>query len=390
MDHLDVLCRLIEYDTSGVDGSGCHEAIRYLERLFVDSGCESVVVPIPSTEAEGLQGRLALVAHRRIPGKPRLLIYGHLDVVPAEGWDAFKPLRNDGRIFGRGASDMKGAIAALVGALWQIRDAQPEFDLTVVLTMDEETRQMAQLRYLTAALDPGPKPHVMSLDAGFGYVSVANLGLLQVDITVRGHSVHSGLAHLGRNAVECASPLLETILELKQRVVSRKATIPTHPSTGLSFMEARLNVNQINGGIARNVVPDQCTFAIDRRLLPEESIDGAREEILAALHQVRGVDWVVSREFSIPSVPPCLDPLARTLANIVRDVTGSTGLYGEMLSSELPAAAMTYWGGDAFATGVIRPDNHIHGIDEFVYASDIDQLVEVLARFLTGDPKEAA
>jgi succinyl-diaminopimelate desuccinylase len=390
MDHLDVLCRLIEYDTSGVDGRGCLESIRYLERLFIDSGCEAVRVSIPPAEAEGLQGRVALLAHRRMRGKPRLLIYGHIDVVPAEGWHAFTPLRKDGRVYGRGASDMKGAIAALVGALWRIRDRQPEFDVTVVLTMDEETHQMAQLRYLTEALDKGPHPHVMSLDAGFGYVTIANLGLLQMDITVHGDSVHSALAHLGRNAIEDGVTLIEAVRELKQHLVQRKSALPAHPSTRLAFMEPRLNVNQIHGGIARNIVPDQCTFTIDRRLLPEESVADARAEILDTLHQSQEVEWVVSREFSIPSVPPCRDPLAQTLAAIIRDVTGSTGLYGDMLSGELPAAARCYWGGDAFSTGVIRPDNHIHGNDEFAYESDLDQLVEVLARFLTSGQKEAA
>jgi len=390
MDHVDVLCRLIEFDTSGVDAGQSHEALAYLERLFTTCACSTATVSIPPAEADGLPGRRALLARHRRPGKPHLIVYGHIDVVPAEGWDAFSPVRSGGRIYGRGASDMKGSIAALVGALWLIRDAQPAFDVTAVITMDEETHQLAQLRYLTSVLEAGPHPHILSLDAGFGYVSIANLGLLQMDVTVAGESVHSGLAHLGRNAIEESTPLMQALLQLKQQVVRRQGAVATHPDTGLRFMEARLNVNQIAGGIARNVVPGSCTFTIDRRLLPEETVDAARSEILAALGAVPGPRWHVSREFCIPSVRPCSDPLAQALADIIGDVTGSTGLYGDMLSGELPYAATTCWGGDAFATGVIRPDNRIHGVDEFVCESDLDRLVEVLARFLTGDQKEAA
>jgi len=389
MNHLDALCRLIEFDTSGVDAGQSHEALAYLERLFTTCACSTATVSIPPAEADGLPGRRALLARRRRPGKPHLIVYGHIDVVPAEGWDAFSPVRSGGRIYGRGASDMKGSIAALVGALWLIRDAEPAFDVTAVVTMDEETRQLAQLRYLTSVLEAGPHPHVLSLDAGFGYVSIANLGLLQMDITVAGDSVHSAMAHLGRNAIEGASSLMQALLALKPLVTRRESTVAAHPGTGLHFMQARLNVNQIVGGIARNVVPASCTFTIDRRLLPEETVDSARSEILAALHAVPELEWHVSREFFIPSVPPCVDPLARVLADVLEAITGSTGLYGDMLSGELPYAARSCWGGDAFATGVIRPENHIHGANEFVYESDLDQLVEVLARFLTGGQKEA-
>jgi succinyl-diaminopimelate desuccinylase len=390
MDHVDVLCRLIEYDTSAVDGRGCRAAFAYLDQLLGRCSCETAQIPIPSAEADGLCERLALRADRRMPGKPRLIVYGHIDVVPAEGWSAYTPVRREGRIYGRGASDMKGSIAALLGALWRIRDVDPAFDTTVILTMDEETHQMSQLRFLTPCLNAGPHPHVLSLDAGFGYVSIANLGLLQMDIDVKGNSVHSALAHLGRNAIEDAVALMSSMLDLKLVVLRRRSGVMTHPAAGLGFMEARLNLNLLHGGIARNIIPDHCTFTIDRRLLPEETVESARAEILAALNRCQGVEWSVTREFSIPSVPPCKDPLAQVLAQAIRDVTGSTGLYGDMLSGELPAAASRYWGGNAFATGVIRPDNHIHGVDEFVFENDLDRLVEVLARFLTGDPKEAA
>jgi len=163
---------------------------------------------------------------------------------------------------------------------------------------------------------------------------------------------------------------MQALLALKPLVTRRESTVAAHPGTGLHFMQARLNLNQIAGGIARNVVPGSCTFTVDRRLLPEETVDSARSEILAALEGVPEPEWHVSR--------------------VLEAVTGSAGLYGDMLSGELPYAASSCWGGDAFATGVIRPENRIHGSDEFVYESDLDQLVEVLARFLTGGQKEAA
>lgn len=390
MDYVDVLCRLIEFDTSTADGTGCREAMAYLATQFADVGCDVARVEIPREAADGLDGRMALVCHRRREQAERLLVYAHIDVVPAQGWSAFTPRVDGGRVFGRGAADMKGSIAALLGALWRLRGSELQYDVSALVTMDEETHQMSQLRYLTPFLEPGACPHVLSLDDAFGYVTIANLGLLQLDVAVHGASVHSGLAHLGRNAVEGAARLVSAVLALKEQVLERRSSVETHPDTGLQLMEPRLNVNWIEGGLARNIVPDLCRFSLDRRLLPEESVEAAREELLGTLRSVPGVEWEVVREFAIEPVPSCDDPAAGVMAGIIGDVTGATGLYGAMMSGELPGAARGPWGGQSFGVGLIRPGNHIHGVDEHVCVADLDQLTEVLTRFLSGDRKEAA
>jgi len=390
MDYVALLSRLIEIDTSGADGAGCRQVFALLEQELRSSSCATQIVDIPPESADGLEGRMALVAHRRATGLPRLVVYGHVDVVPADGWDAFSPRVEGGKVFGRGACDMKGSVAALAGALSNLKEQPLSYDLTVILTMDEETHQLSQLEYLTAAVDAGPGTHMLSLDAGFGYVSIANLGVLQLDVEVKGQSVHSGLAHLGTNAVEGAARLMSALLELKERVTTRRSPIPTHPDTGLGVMEPRLNINQVSGGLARNIVPDSCRFSIDRRLLPDETVENARAEILQALNGVEDARWDILREFVIPPVEASDDSHAGILARIVGEVTGSTGLYGEMISGELPFAAGHFWGSKVFGTGVIRPECNLHGVGEFVYERDLHQLGEVLVRFLTGNQKEAA
>lgn len=390
MDYRDTLRHLIEIDTSGTDASGCRRAMAMLQEEFRAVGLTASLHEIPPERAGGLSGRAALIAHRRQPDRPRLVIYGHVDVVPAEGWDAFSAIFKDGRVYGRGAADMKGALCSLLGALDFIGERPLAYDLSVIVTMDEETHQLEQLQYLTDILQPGPSPLVITLDTGCGYVSVANLGVLQLDVHVEGKSVHSGLAHMGRNAVEDAAQLIRAVVELRPAVVQHKSTVEAHPDTGVRFLEPRLNVNLIEGGLARNVVPDVCTFSIDRRLIPEERVDTARDEILCALRRVNDVQWTVAREFVIPPVAPCTHPAAGELAQIVRKVTGTTGLYGEMMSGELPYAATTWWNGAVFGVGLIRPNSHVHGIDEFVNDRDLEHLAKVLSCFLTADREEAA
>jgi len=355
MDYVKVLADLISIDTSVPPGRNYDRAVDYLQPLFNRVGFETERVDIPSEHADGEEGRVALVAHRRDPAKPRLLIYGHVDVVPAEGWDAFNPRVENGKVYGRGAADMKGAIVALLLGLEAVADRPLKYDVSVMVTTDEEVGQAGQLRYLARYLQPLSGAHVLSLDASFGHVAVASLGVLQMDIKVQGRSVHSGLSHLGENAVEKAIPLTQALLSLKDEVVKRESRVEVHPDTGLEHMVARLNINMMRGGLKVNVVPDECLVSIDR--------------------------WDVDRVFAIPTVPPCEGSIVDELARTIEEVTGRSGKFGEMGSGDLPHIA-NEWGAKEFGLGVIRTECNIHGKEEFVYQRDIEDLAEIIARFV--------
>ncbi len=381
MDYIEILKRLISIDTTVPPGKNYEQAAGFLCPFFDDAGFDTCKVQIPPEAAGGRQGRWACVGHRRFSGKPRLVIYGHFDVVPAEGWDAFDPRVDGGRVYGRGAADMKGAIVALIMAINRLEDRELRFDTSVMLTSDEEFDQAGQLLYLKDYLNLQKGVSFLNLDADFGFVSIANLGALQMDIKVKGKSVHSALSNLGENAVEKSGLLMNALMELKAGLAGKRSAVPTHPSTGLAFMEPRLNINMIKGGLKVNIVPDECVISVDRRLIPEENLDDARQELFTTLSAVPDVNWELERVFAIPTVPPCDDPLTDELAEIVKDVTGQGGKYGSMGSGDLPHIVRG-WGGQTFGLGVIRPECNIHGRNEFVYRQDIEDLAEVLVRFL--------
>ncbi len=384
MDYVRILKDLISIDTSAPPGSNYGEAVGYLRPLFDRLGFEAHEVAIPVEHARGREGRTSLICHRRQKGKPRLILYSHIDVVPAEGWDAFKPRVENGRIYGRGAADMKGAIVALLVALDAVKGKALRYDTSAIITTDEEIGQSEQLLYLTRFLKPVSGAAVFSLDSSFGYVTTANLGVLQMDIRVTGRSVHSGLSHLGENAVEKANLVVQALLSTKQRITERRSETDVHPSTGLTKMEARLNINRLLGGTAVNVIPDQCLISLDRRLIPEESVEEAEKELMGALSAIEGVDWKVEKVLRIPTVAPCRDPIVDELAQIIEAVTGQSGKFGEMISGDLPHIAASAWGAKEFGLGVIRPECNIHGRDEFVYQNDIEHLAEIISRFLSA------
>ncbi|MFH1015864.1 MAG: hypothetical protein V1771_02580, partial [Chloroflexota bacterium] len=91
MNYLKVLTDMIAINTTVPPGLNYPQMIDYLEPLFANADFQTQKVPIPKEMAGGKIDRVNLLAHRRNPGKPRLIFYGHIDVVPAQGWDAFTP-----------------------------------------------------------------------------------------------------------------------------------------------------------------------------------------------------------------------------------------------------------------------------------------------------------
>jgi succinyl-diaminopimelate desuccinylase len=385
LDYIKVLENLIKIDTSVPPGNNYGRIIRYLEGLFKKVGCRTERIHIPEREAGGRKNRVNLLAHRRNPGKPRLIFYAHVDVVPARGWPAFKPKLKGGKLYGRGAADMKGAVPALLLALEKIKNKnnhELNYDLSAMITTDEEIGQASQLNYLKRFLGPLEGAYIFSLDSDAGYVSIASLGALQFKIKVKGKSVHSAMSHLGKNAIEDAVLILNALKKLKKKVIARKSKISVNPATGLKKMEGCLNINIIKGGIKENIVPEECLISVDRRIIPEENLKEAEKELVDTLKSVKGVKWKI---LDIIRMPPCHveDPITDKLALAIKHVTGKTGKYGTMGSGDLCPIA-SKWGAKVFGLGVIRPGCNIHAKNEFVYLKDIEDLSEIIIEFLKG------
>ncbi|XUW99591.1 MAG: M20/M25/M40 family metallo-hydrolase [Dehalogenimonas sp.] len=383
MDYVKTLAELVAIDTTVPPGNNYRKALEYLAPYFEATGFNTEMVDIPPEFCEGRPDRIALICHRRLPGKSRLIFYGHVDVVPAQGWPAFEPRVEEGKMFGRGSADMKGGIVGLLIGLNKIKNSQFKYDVSLMITTDEELSQSGQIRFLRRYLEPVKDSIVWSLDSNTGGVAVAGLGALQMEIKIAGKSVHSGLSHLGINAVEQAVGVMNSLLELKSKVTSQKSAVPAHPDTGLKFMEPRLNINMVHGGLKANIVPDECTITVDRRLIPQESLEEADKEIRDLLNQVKDIRWEISYGLRVPTVPPASGPAVERLERLIKKVMGTTGQFGEMGSGDMGIIVHDEWKGEEFGLGVIRTECNIHGKDEFVYLKDVEDLGEIVARYLT-------
>ena len=376
------LLQLVALDTTNPPGRNYLKAMKLLIPWCQEAGFTVEEVEIPEKIAKN---RLNLLAHRRHPGRPRLLVYAHIDVVPAtDDWQPFQPRIIKDKIYGRGVADMKGSLIAFLAAAEEVKNQDIPWDLTLMITTDEETNQLEQVEYLfQQKINRVPQAVFLVLDSVFGYVTIGGLGHLSLKITLRGKSVHSGIAHLGVNAVERAVPVLNSLMALKKRIEARFSQIPVNPDLGIKTMQAKLNINLIKGGLKVNIVPDQCVIEVDRRLIPEESVAEAKKEIRQALASLKPkTDFDLEFVHSISGYGQ-ISTAAKKMAQIMEKVIGQGQLYGVMGSGDLLGLAAKYqWQFVGLGVGRDKESN-IHGRQENARLKDIEATIKILTQFLT-------
>ena len=295
---------------------------------------EAEVIDVPEKRVERMGYTLprsnAIASMRGKKGKPVLHMNGHFDVVPVgSGWtkDPFGAEVENGSMYGRGASDMKGSVAAQLMAAAAIDRAGLEIEGSVVIsaTCDEETGGQLGAGYLT---EKGYADADFGINSDLGPSDVVGLGhrgALWLEIMTLGKTAHGSVPHKGVNAVE---KMADVIQELKLLREGYKEKVSAMPLTDPLCKHPTLTIGgTIHGGIKTNVVPDRCVMTIDRRVIYEETLEETREEIEASLKKIadRDKDFryatrVVNRVE--PGFTPESSKVVRTLRENVNQVVG--------------------------------------------------------------------
>jgi succinyl-diaminopimelate desuccinylase len=244
-----------------------------------------------------------IVARTGTPTQPhsRVIVAGHLDTVPLTG--APPAAIRDGRLWGRGAVDMKSGVAVMAHLAATL--TAPKRDVTWVFYDNEEVaRDLNGLRRVIAR-------HPDWIDGTFavlGEPTSARIeggcnGSLRAEVLVPGKAAHSARAWLGRNAIHAAAPLLTRL------AAYTPATVEVEH---LAYRES-LGAVLIEGGTATNVIPDRCQVTVNYRFAPDKSMDDAVAHLAEVLSPF---DWRLTD--SAPAARPGLDaPPAREFAGVV-------------------------------------------------------------------------
>ena len=305
-----------------------------------------------------------------IDGDRRLLITPHSDLVPAgEGWthDPYGGEIQNGKIYGRGASDCKVNVTACLEAVRSLIEEKVPLSGTLILavTVDEEKGS-------TLGLIPLLKNRIVTFDHAVVAdhnnfeIVIAQKGLLHLTITVFGKKAHGAYPWLGKNAITLAAAVIRDLQAFP-------FVYDPHPL----LREPTAMVGTIRGGDAVNIVPDRCEFELDIRYLP-----GMRKDLI--LKSLRSILMRHTRRFRIvvddhqlPYEINGEEPLVQCLLQSARKYRRTAGLTG----SEGAAPLAFFIRGNAVATG-FGVKNVAHQTDEYARIRDLVDGARVLEEFI--------
>jgi succinyl-diaminopimelate desuccinylase len=342
--------RLIAYDTSRRSGLA-------LATDFVAGWLEARGAAVDHVETGGRRCLVARVGE----GPTRLVLNGHLDVVPGHP-EQFEPRVEGGRLIGRGAYDMKAALAAMMLAVADLSAGLRGVEVELMVVPDEERSDPGENCTEMLVRDGLRADFVVCGEPTDMHVGVQAKGVLMVRVEVAGTAAHGATPWLGENAVLRAVDLFRRI-----------QTLPFAAESAPLFERPSINLGRIQGGDAVNKVPDACRMDVDLRYLPGQE----PEEVL---RQVRSLDPHAHVEVLIERPPADVSPdhpLVQALLRAASRYEPSTASVGRDGASD--AVAFIGVGVPAVEFGP-RGAGH-HGPEEYVEIESLPRYRAALVDF---------
>jgi succinyl-diaminopimelate desuccinylase len=372
-----LLADLVAIPTENPPGKQYRSCVDFLEARLRDAGldCERVGPEVPRKDI--LYSPESLIATHG-SGKRTLYFHGHYDVVPAQSPSQFLPVRKEHFLFGRGSSDMKGGIVAMLFAIWAMKQFKVELNgkIRLMLVPNEETGGMDGTAWLAQQgwLDSEAVGMILG-EPTSGVVWNANRGAISLRVRVLGKAAHVGLQHQGENAFERMHAVVEKLRQLKREVEQRASRFAAGSERARNSI--LMLGGESGGGTNFNVVPGECWFTVDRRINPEEDPDTEKNKLLDVLQRCKQdgipVNWEILQE-GRSSFCDEGGPLGEALAKNVRAVTGEAPRF-EMCPGLLETRFYAAQGIPALAygPGLLSVS---HGPNEYV---DLRQIVATAA-----------
>ena len=320
-----------------------------------------------------VDGRPNVVARIGTPGGRSLMFNGHLDVVGVDGMThpPFDAHTVHGKLFGRGATDMKGGVAAMCAAAWRAAQAGLKGEIIVAAVVDEEW-QSAGTRCL---IERGVRADACIVTEPTRLaIAPAHKGFTWTEVTFTGRAAHGSRYDVGIDAIRHAGSLLAEL----DRVEREELVRHTHPLLG----HASLHASEISGGSGWSTYPDRCSLTIERRTVPGESPDDAVREMESALARVSanvpGMQGTVRHVFSQwPSDVAVDAPIVAALSAAMAACGESIVMEG--LSAWTDAALLNAAGIPAICYGP-GDISLAHSATEWVVEDEITRATTVLER----------
>lgn len=305
--------------------------------------------------------------------RQRLLLAPHLDTVNPTSAAQLIPVRRQGRLYGRGACDTKGSVAAMFTALGEVARARTRprnTELVFAGLADEEhaqtgSRALAESGFRADLAIVGEPTRLQ--------VVTAHKGSLWLRVETRGRSAHGATPHLGRNAVHTMARVVEFLQTTYAALLRRRL----HPLLG----HATVSVGRIGGGGQPNIVPDRCHIEVDRRTLPGETEAGVCRELGVLLRTHRLIAKVSSVK-GVPCAPLETDPTLPLVKQFLASI-GQRRPVGVHYFCDAAVLAEAGIPSVVFGPGDIA---QAHTADEWISLASLERGKTMLVNFLKSLP----
>jgi acetylornithine deacetylase len=308
-------------------------------------------------------------------GGRSLMLNGHMDTVGVQGMtiEPFTPFVKKGLLHGRGACDMKGAIAAMLGAARSLAESESRLRGDVIFTfvVDEEhmslgMRQLLKEHEADAAIVGEPTDM---------NIATAHKGFLWIEVEIKGRAAHGSVPEKGIDSIVHAAEIVSRLKELQDRLGRR-----THPLVGTP----KIHTSTIEGGTHWSIVPDRCVLRLERRTIPGEKAAPVMREVQQLLRRIKQQDRTLNAKarkvFECPPLETAQTaPIVQKLRQVVREVT----------KKNAQIVGVPYWTDGALLahsasipTCIFGPGNIgvAHSPDEYVNVKDVLRAAEIYGR----------
>ncbi|ABS17197.1 acetylornithine deacetylase (plasmid) [Brucella anthropi] len=374
MNAVEILDQLIGFPS--VVGTGNGDIVDWISRYLESHGITASVLPGPEGDRSNLFATIGPA------DRPGYIFSGHMDVVPAgeAEWlsDPFCLREETGRLYGRGTTDMKGFLAAVLASTPMLQSLKLERPIHIAFSYDEEAGCRGVPHMISRLPELCAKPVGAIIGEPSGLQAVrAHKGKAAARVTVRGRSGHSSRPDLGVNAIHVMTRVMAKAVAEAERLTQgpfEETFAPPYSS---------LQIGRVGGGQALNIIPELCTVEIEARAIsgvrPEELLQAVRDEVEALADSGIDIEWT-----PLSAYPALFLSQDTSLVALLEQATGKPSRAAVSFGTE--AGLFQGAGIDAIICGPGDIDR-AHKANEFIELDELmacQRLIETLGRTCTG------
>ena len=376
---LQLLGKLVAVDTTntGTTRRNYPECSSLIKTEADKLGLKTQIIDGKSATEDG-ESRPNVIVDLDTGSDVTVLFVCHYDVVPVEHekWttDPFSLTVKGDKAFGRGAADDKSGIAIVLGAMKRLLDKEVSINLRLCAACDEETGGPGGIRYLFDQAKIRGNAGIV-VDAGPQYIGIGASGSIWGKVIVKGNGGHSGNPDILDNPIYRASRLIQSLEGYHETVKdSVNSKLRGTPAAVKPHLYGRLSVSMVKAWQKENIIPDDCEFRFDRRLIPEEDPDKAAKAVKAFVEKTAQQQGTEVEMEIINQVPGYFTEPTHPWVQLFKQITEKTlgrefylgadlGFDDGMYLAQVNIPVITF--------GALRDGTRYHGHNEFVWLEDL-------------------